>query len=56
MTCIEKEIVGSRNMYITQGVIDKSREPFSIRYFALGYSYTDVMLLGLFAGRRSFGM
>lgn len=31
LTCIEKEIVGSRNTYITQGVIDKTREPFSIR-------------------------
>jgi len=31
LTCIEKEIVGSRNMYIQQGAIDKTKEPFSIR-------------------------
>lgn len=31
LTCIEKEIVGARNTYITQGVIDKTKEPFSIR-------------------------
>lgn len=31
LTCIEKEIVGSRNYYITQGIIDKTKEPFSIR-------------------------
>merc|ERR1719187_3047842 len=29
--CIEKEIVGARNTYITQGLIDKNKEPFSIR-------------------------
>ena len=29
--CIEKEIVGARNTYITQGLIDKNTEPFSIR-------------------------
>ena len=31
LTCIEKEIVGARNTYITQGIIDKTKEPFSIR-------------------------
>ena len=31
LTCIEKEIVGARNTYITQGLIDKNKEPFSIR-------------------------
>lgn len=31
LTCIEKEIVGARNHYIVKGVIDKSKEPFSIR-------------------------
>jgi len=31
LTCIEKEIVGARNTYITQGRIDKTREPFSVR-------------------------
>ena len=31
ITCIEKEIVGARNTYITQGLIDKNKEPFSIR-------------------------
>jgi len=29
--CIEKEIVGARNTYITQGLIDKNKEPFSVR-------------------------
>ena len=31
LTCIEKEIVGARNTYIIQGLIDKNKEPFSIR-------------------------
>jgi len=31
LTCIEKEIVGARNTYIVQGLIDKTKEPFSIR-------------------------
>jgi len=31
LTCIEKEIVGARNNYIMQGIIDKTKEPFSIR-------------------------
>jgi len=31
LVCIEKEIVGSRNNYIVQGLIDKTKEPFSIR-------------------------
>jgi len=31
LTCIEKEIVGARNTYITKGRIDKTKEPFSIR-------------------------
>jgi len=31
LICIDKEIVGARHMYITQGLIDKTREPFSIR-------------------------
>lgn len=31
LTCIEKEIVGARNYYITHGMIDKTKEPFSIR-------------------------
>jgi len=31
LICIDKEIVGARNAYITQGVIDKTKEPFSIR-------------------------
>ena len=31
LLCIDKEIVGARNHYITQGVIDKGKEPFSIR-------------------------
>ena len=31
LTCIEKELVGARNTFITQGVIDKTKEPFSIR-------------------------
>ena len=32
LLCIEKEIVGARNAYIQQGLIDKTKEPFSIRY------------------------
>ena len=31
LTCIDKELVGARNTFITQGLIDKTREPFSIR-------------------------
>lgn len=31
LVCIEKEIVGSRNNYIVQGLIDKTKEPFSVR-------------------------
>lgn len=31
LICIEKEIVGARNTYIQQGIIDKTKEPFSIR-------------------------
>ena len=31
LTCIEKELVGARNTFITEGVIDKTKEPFSIR-------------------------
>merc|ERR1712127_380108 len=31
LTCIEREIVGARNNYIVKGVIDKTKEPFSIR-------------------------
>eukprot|EP00095_Tigriopus_kingsejongensis_P004298 maker-scaffold346_size200932-snap-gene-0.7 protein:Tk04298 transcript:maker-scaffold346_size200932-snap-gene-0.7-mRNA-1 annotation:"hypothetical protein CAPTEDRAFT_167250" len=29
--CIEKEIIQARSQYINQGLIDRSREPFSIR-------------------------
>ena len=32
LTCIDKEIVGARNTYIEQGLIDKRKEPFSIRH------------------------
>jgi len=31
LECIEKEIVGARNKYIMDGVINKAKEPFSIR-------------------------
>jgi len=31
LICIDKEIVGARNNYIIQGLIDKTKEPFSIR-------------------------
>ena len=31
LLCIEKEIVGARNYYITKGLIKKNKEPFSIR-------------------------
>lgn len=31
LICIEKEIVTARNTYIQQGLIDKTKEPFSIR-------------------------
>lgn len=31
LLCIEKEIVGARNTYIQQGLIDKTKEPFSVR-------------------------
>jgi len=31
LTCIEKELIMSRHAYITQGVIDKTKEPFSVR-------------------------
>jgi len=31
LICIDKEIVGARNTYMQQGLIDKSKEPFSIR-------------------------
>jgi len=31
LICIDKEIVGARNNYIIQGVINKTKEPFSIR-------------------------
>eukprot|EP00088_Acartia_fossae_P066623 TRINITY_DN8270_c0_g1_i2.p1 TRINITY_DN8270_c0_g1~~TRINITY_DN8270_c0_g1_i2.p1 ORF type:complete len:372 (-),score=51.81 TRINITY_DN8270_c0_g1_i2:117-1148(-) len=31
LICIDKEIVGARNMYMQQGKIDKSKEPFSVR-------------------------
>ncbi|XP_023334944.1 mRNA-capping enzyme [Eurytemora carolleeae] len=31
LICIDKEIVGARNTYITQGLIDKTKEPFSVR-------------------------
>lgn len=42
LLCIEKEIVGARNNYITQGVINKTREPFSIRkkdFWDIGDTY-----------------
>jgi mRNA-capping enzyme len=31
LICIDKEIVGARNTYIIKGLIDKTKEPFSIR-------------------------
>jgi len=31
LECIDREIVGSRNKYIMDGVINKAKEPFSIR-------------------------
>ncbi|XP_052235215.1 mRNA-capping enzyme-like [Dreissena polymorpha] len=31
LTCIEKEIIGSRNEKATQGLLDKTKEPFSVR-------------------------
>jgi len=31
LECIDREIVGARNKYIMEGVINKTREPFSIR-------------------------
>lgn len=31
LLCIDKEIVGARNTYIQQGLIDKTKEPFSVR-------------------------
>jgi len=31
LTCIEKELIMARHAYITQGIIDKTREPFSVR-------------------------
>ena len=29
--CIEKEIIGSRNEKVTMGLLDKTKEPFSVR-------------------------
>lgn len=31
LLCIDKEIVGARHTYITQGLVNKNKEPFSVR-------------------------
>ena len=31
LLCMEKEIIGARNTKITQGLLDKTKEPFSVR-------------------------
>ena len=31
LLCIDKEIIGARNTKIQQGMLDKSKEPFSVR-------------------------
>lgn len=42
LLCIEKEIIGARNTYIQQGLIDKTKEPFSMRkkeFWDVGETY-----------------